>query len=91
MKISEMTLEQLEDYALNLESEKQTLTTQVTTLTAEKTELQGLNTELQKRNNALFLKVEQQVNPDTTEPQPEPVATLEEVAIDIFNNKEISL
>lgn len=67
MKISEMTEEQVRDYALSLEQEKAS-TAQVM---AEKdktiNELKDLNLGLQKRNNALFLQVEQQREVTPTE------------------------
>lgn len=61
MKISEMTHEQLQDYALKLEGEKTTLTDENNALKTKNEELTGYNQALQKRNNELFLKVEQQV------------------------------
>lgn len=67
MKISEMTEEQVRDYALSLEQEKAS-TAQVM---AEKdktiNELKDLTIGLQKRNNALFLQVEQQKSVTPTE------------------------
>lgn len=61
MKISEMTLEQLQDYALTLEGEKTNLTNENNALKTKNEELTGYNQALQKRNNELFMKVEQQV------------------------------
>lgn len=60
-KISEMTLEELQDYALTLENDKQVLTDEKNTLTTKNEELTGYNQALQKRNNELFLKAEQQI------------------------------
>ena len=86
-----MSLEQLQDYALKLTEENNVLKDNNVCLEKEKQDLLGVNLELQKRNNALFMKVEQQqIDVDNDqEPQPEPVATLEDVAINIFKNKEI--
>ncbi len=68
MKISEMTLEQLQDYALTLESDKQALNDEKAVLTAKNQELTEYNQTLQKRNQELFLKVEQQITDDPTTP-----------------------
>ena len=59
-KISEMTLEELQDYALEQDNKIKTLTTNIEGLTAENTEIKGYNLELQKRNNKLFTQLEQQ-------------------------------
>ena len=71
-KISEMTLEELRDYALQLE-EKNTANTQ---LIADKDKAIGEYKDdiiaLQRRNSALFLQVEQQVTKDLVEPKQEP-------------------
>ena len=61
MDINEMTLEQLQDYALEL---KNTVASKDEELKAKDTnisELQDLNKTLQQRNNELFRRVEQQV------------------------------
>ena len=83
-KISEMSLEELQDYALDLETKQAAADAEKTELNGKITELTGLNLDLQKRNNSLLMKVEQQhtINPtpanDTT-----PVETCEEFAIRI--------
>ena len=64
MKISEMTLEQLQDYALNQEEQLNAGKEREAALTTQITELTGLNKELQRRNNELFMKVEQTVSPE---------------------------
>lgn len=63
-KISEMTLEELQDHALGLTEKNQALQNQVNQSGIQIQELQDLNKTLQKRNNELLVKVEQQVNPD---------------------------
>lgn len=60
MKISEMTEDQVRDYALQLESEKTAFLEKEKNYQAREKELDDLNKALQKRNNELFLKVEQQ-------------------------------
>lgn len=80
-KVSEMTLEELQDYTLALESQKQALADELTTEQAKTLELQELNKALQKRNNDLFMKVEQQPVPQSPAEQPdEHVQTCEEFA-----------
>lgn len=81
-KISEMTLEELRDHALELEGQKTTLTTDLNNANTRINELTELNTKLQKRNNDLFVKIEQQTIPDPEKPTPEPekVQTCEEFA-----------
>lgn len=59
MKISDMTFEELQDYALQLEEKNVGLETTNAALKAEKEELMGINLTLQKRNNDLFMRVEQ--------------------------------
>lgn len=64
MEISEMSLEQLQDYALELKNEVAEGKTREADKEAQINDLRALNTTLQKRNNELFMKVEQQsVNP----------------------------
>lgn len=85
MKISEMSLEQLQDYALKLEQDNAVLKDDVTNKDNEVKELTGLNKALQKRNNELFMQVEQQgTEPDEQkeEPKAPPVKTCEEFARD---------
>ena len=73
MKISEMTLEQLQDYAVARDEEINGLRSENESLRNERTELTSLNQELQRRNNALFLKVEQQgTGAGAPEPKEEP-------------------
>ena len=59
-KISEMTEDELRDYALELENTNKTLTEERDKVKGDYEELTTLNKALQKRNNDLFLKVEQQ-------------------------------
>lgn len=89
MTIAEMTLEQLQDYALKLEGEKKTAEE---ALQAEKEASEALretNLMLQNRNNELFLRVEQAqrgtAGPDP-KPAEEPVETAEEFAAKNFKN-----
>lgn len=58
--ISEMTLEELQDYALDLESKQTAAETEKTALNGKITALTELNQALQTRNNSLLMKVEQQ-------------------------------
>ena len=76
MKISEMTLEQLQDHALKLESDLAASKDREDGLNAKISELTGLNLDLQKRNNALFIQVEQQAAPPQENP-PAPPASVE--------------
>ena len=74
-KISEMSPEELQDYALELRN--------VIDTRASNVELQELNKALQKRNNELFMKVEQQPSPSSfegPEAPTEPVKTCEDFA-----------
>lgn len=92
-KISEMTLEELQDYALSLEEEKTKQAEEVTNMTQKITELTDLNHTLQKRNNDLFMKVDQQrQNPTKDQPgsadEPDTM-TCEDLAKKLFINKEI--
>ena len=85
-KISEMTHEELQDYALLLEGEKTTLTDENNALKGKNEELTGYNQALQKRNQELFLKVEQQVTPDPATPKEEPkTETCEDFARKLIN------
>lgn len=59
--ISEMTIEELQDYAVSLEESNSALKGENEKLTANNTELTDLNKALQKRNNDLFMKVEQSI------------------------------
>lgn len=85
MKISDMSLEQLQDYALKLEQNNVELKGINESKDNELKELTTLNKTLQKRNNELFMQVEQQgTEPDEPkqEPKQEPVKTCEEFARD---------
>ena len=79
-KISEMTLEELQDYALDLESKNAAAEGEKSALNGKISELTELNQALQTRNNSLLMKVEQQVNTTHTEPEPERVESCEEFA-----------
>jgi uncharacterized coiled-coil protein SlyX len=59
-KISEMTLEELQDYALNQDKTIQGLNGQIADKDKQIADLNTNNQVLIKRNNDLFLKVEQQ-------------------------------
>ena len=86
-KISEMTLEELQDYAVTLEKANNGLNEQ---LTAKDSELQQLNEDnklLQRRNNALFLQVEQQGTPkNDPEETPPAVESCEDFAQKLITN-----
>lgn len=60
MEIKDMTLEQLQDYAVELVEKNNAALAREQQLTQTNTELLELNKTLQKRNNDLFMKVEQQ-------------------------------
>lgn len=68
-KISEMTLEELQDYALSQDSKIKQLEEDNTKATKENAELTELNKSLQKRNNDLFMKVEQQETGGSNDPE----------------------
>lgn len=80
-KISEMTMEELQDYALTFENEREAWKQEKEKLNGDITELNGLNKELQRRNNDLFMKVEQGTpeQPKQEEEQ-KPVETCEDFA-----------
>lgn len=80
-KISEMSLEELQDYALKLEGEKQTLTDQVAEKQTTIDDLNATNLALQQRNNRLFMQVEQGTkDPAPTEEDPEDIESCEDFA-----------
>ena len=80
MKISEMTLEQLQDYAVQLENDKTVTEQAIKDKDSEIQTLKDLNLGLQKRNKELFLQVEQQATPPVEPPQePGNVESLEDV------------
>lgn len=88
-KISEMSLEELQDYAVELESNNKGLTSQ---LTAKDTEIAQLNEDnklLQRRNNALFLQVEQGTRESAPTEEQAPakaVESCEDFAKNLINN-----
>lgn len=79
MNIAEMTLEELQDYALQLQEKNASLEEDKKVLTGSVEELTGLNKQLQKRNNDLFMRVSQGV-PDEGVKEVEKVETCEEFA-----------
>lgn len=83
-KISEMTLEELQDYATGLQTDLANKEQELTDERAKTVDLQALNVDLQKRNRDLFLKVEQQSSlpdrQDDTQSEPTAQPTCEEVA-----------
>lgn len=81
--ISEMTLEELQDYAVSLEEKVASTGQELELSRQENAELSGLNKTLQKRNNDLFMKVEQRGNGSEEEQQRDeqpPTPTCEDVA-----------
>lgn len=85
-KISEMTLEELQDYALSLETERNGLNEQITGLNTQIQDLNAVNLALQKRNNDLFMRVEQGKQDDGgKDKEPEtPPKTCEQFAKDLI-------
>ena len=80
-KISEMSLEELQDYALKLEGEKQSLTDQVAEKQTTIDDLNATNLALQQRNNRLFMQVEQgKTDPTNNEEEPEDIESCEDFA-----------
>ena len=71
-KISEMSLEQLQDYCLEQDNQIQALKDEITQKDTKITEVTDLNHALQQRNNELFRRVEQGVKPDTIDGADEP-------------------
>lgn len=63
MNISEMTLEQLQDFAIKQQEEINALKANELTKDSKISELTDLNATLQRRNNDLFMKVSQGVMP----------------------------
>lgn len=61
--ITEMTLEELQDYTLDLTNQIGSKDTEIAQITAKNEELDNLNKSLQKRNNELFFKLNQQTTP----------------------------
>lgn len=65
-KISEMSLEELQDYCLTQDNLIQALKDEIAQKDTEMAEMTDLNHALQVRNNQLFRRVEQGVVPDDT-------------------------
>lgn len=85
-KISEMTLEELQDYALDLEGKNKTLKEEKDVEVQKVSELTELNKSLQKRNNELFMKVEQQgSNEDPGKKKEDEVQSCEDFAVELAN------
>jgi len=85
-KISEMTEDEVRDYALQLESDKAVTDQQLADKDTEIATIKGINLDLQKRNRELFLKVEQQgTNPPEEDPNKE--GKIEVESLDDFVNK----
>lgn len=85
-QISEMTLDELRDHALNQAQQLAAATQRESELNTKITELTGLNQALQTRNNNLFVQLEQQTAaPAEKEKQPDPVHvdTCEEIGAKI--------
>ena len=80
-KIAEMTLEELQDYALQLETDKTSLEAQITEKDTSIKDLTDTNLMLQQRNNKLFMQVEQGQRAPEEQEEPEKVETCEEFAI----------
>lgn len=72
-KISEMTLEELQDHAVKQAEQITALSNEKKATEDKVAELQTLNTQLQKRNNELFLKVEQGTDIPGQKKKEEPV------------------
>ena len=88
-KISEMTLEELQDYALDLEGKQTANAAKEKELNDKITELTGLNQTLQTRNNNLLMKVEAQQNTNASAPaEPAPVESCEDFARRIATPKK---
>ena len=87
-KISEMSLEELQDHAVKLESNNKSLTDQLTAKDNEIAQLNEDNKLLQRRNNALFLQVEQgtQERAPEQEQPPQAVESCEDFAQKLINN-----
>lgn len=82
MKIAEMTLTELQDYALQLEQDVATRDASITQKDEELAELRNTNLLLQERNNKLFVQVEQGIKgQQDTEDDGDEVESCEEFAI----------
>ena len=73
-QISEMTLDELRDHALNQAQQLAAARERENTIKNEIKELNDLNKSLQTRNNSLFSKLEQQTSAPEDNKQPEPAA-----------------
>lgn len=78
--ISEMSLEELQDYALSLEEERTAAAARESALNGKIGELTELNQALQTRNNNLLMKVEQKNAGTDPDSAPAPVETCEDFA-----------
>lgn len=87
-KISEMSLEELQDYALDLESKQSAAATKENELNTKITELTNLNQTLQTRNNNLLMKVEAQHSTEPAPAEPAPVESCEDFARRIATPKK---
>lgn len=83
-KISEMTIEELQDYALARDQENASLKDENKKLVDQNVELTDWNKALQRRNNDLFMQVEQQSSLPENAPQnggqPEEIESCEDFA-----------
>ena len=80
-KISEMTLEELQDYAQGLQTRNGELTSQLAEKDHTIEELNATNLALQQRNNRLFMQVESQTtNPTPTKEEPAELESCEDFA-----------
>lgn len=86
MEIHSMTLEQLQDWAIERLAQEQAAQESHAALVAENEELRRTNRALQDRNNQLFMRVEQGIRGNDTPPE-EQQETNEEFATKNF--KEI--
>ena len=84
-KISEMSLEELQDYAVELQEAQTAAQQRETELNGKIADLTTLNQALQTRNNNLLMKVEQQTAAPGADPEPAPVETCEDFARRIAN------
>lgn len=81
-KISEMSLEEVQDYAVQLEQRVEEGKQREHDLEEQITELGTLNRNLQKRNSDLFMQIEQKPagDPAPTEKEPVTVESCEDFA-----------
>lgn len=88
-KISEMTLEELQDYALSQENVIESQKKELEDTRAVNVELQDLNKALQKRNNDLFSQVEQQFKGSSSEGSEAPTVAEIESCEDFAKNLKL--